>query len=310
MKGIFVLFALLFTVSCYRSTEHGGRDAGPDGPAPDTAPDGDGRDPSPTCMAGLTRCGGECVDTDEDRRHCGGCGNTCGTYETCEDGSCISLACSPPCPEGLVCCDRECVDTQTDPEHCGSCWNACDPEISDGCTAGRCSCRGALQCSVDQKCCEGAGCRNIMTDPSNCGNCGRQCGLGESCVEGECRCGEGPACAGDESCCSGECIDTSANPENCGGCNIVCDESGPGCVDGECMCGSYPPCRYGYGDLLREITACENEEYAAFTMCCGGACVETGPENCGECGVACGEEETCTGTYMMRCVFSCTPAEP
>ncbi|MEE3083106.1 MAG: plastocyanin/azurin family copper-binding protein [Candidatus Thermoplasmatota archaeon] len=44
------------------------------------------------CPEGQTECGGECVDSSSDDNNCGGCGQTCGAGETCEDGSCVTTA--------------------------------------------------------------------------------------------------------------------------------------------------------------------------------------------------------------------------
>lgn len=44
------------------------------------------------CPEGQTECGGECVDSSSDDNNCGGCGQTCGAGETCEEGSCVTTA--------------------------------------------------------------------------------------------------------------------------------------------------------------------------------------------------------------------------
>lgn len=50
------------------------------------------------CGAGLSACGGVCVDTSSDIHNCGGCGNTCnafsGTIAVCTDGECGTV-CKP-----------------------------------------------------------------------------------------------------------------------------------------------------------------------------------------------------------------------
>lgn len=47
--------------------------------------------PGFSCYAGLTLCGGSCVDKAVDPQHCGACAATCATHETCAGGSCISI---------------------------------------------------------------------------------------------------------------------------------------------------------------------------------------------------------------------------
>lgn len=73
--------------------------------------------------------------------------------------------------------------------------------------------------------------------------------------------------------CDGECIDVVGDPDNCGGCGIVCDGDDP-CSRGSCGCSE------GY-------TGCDRE-YCAY--------LETDESNCGGCGVECSGGEACTGT--------------
>ena len=71
------------------------------------------------CRPGLSRCGGECVDTDSNPNHCGSCGNMCSVGEICcEDGCEDSLslesescaACAGLCYPG-ACVDDFCVES-------------------------------------------------------------------------------------------------------------------------------------------------------------------------------------------------------
>src|SRR5690606_17070521 len=79
-----------------------------------------------SCASGLVVCGGECVDRDMDRTHCGateGCGqdgqgsagSVCGPGEVCADG-----VCSLSCPDGLIRCGDTCINPDTDRSHCGA----------------------------------------------------------------------------------------------------------------------------------------------------------------------------------------------
>lgn len=64
---------------------------------------------------GGTICDGECVNTDNDQRHCGGCGNSCGgDTPSCGAGECRLFLCSreDPCPGDSSCCGRICCDAQ------------------------------------------------------------------------------------------------------------------------------------------------------------------------------------------------------
>lgn len=209
----------------------------------------------------------------------------------------------PPCPAGTMHCSGECVDAQTDPENCGTCGNVCDPVKSDGCVAGNCSCLDALECRGEQKCCPVYGCKNILTDPSNCGDCAYACAIGESCVAGTCWCGTGPPCESTESCCGGPggvCIDTQSNPNNCGVCGLVCDDTGPECMEGKCTCGDQPACSW-----TDDARSCRSEDHSMYQLCCDGECTVMDEDNCGRCGIDCDEDETCQGQHFFECVFSC-----
>ncbi|MCY1058995.1 glycine-rich protein [Nannocystis sp. SCPEA4] len=74
----------------------------------------------PSCDAPLSLCAGDCVDTQTDAAHCGGCEHPCLPGELCEAGDCVS-----ECMDGLSECGGSCVDTQTDAAHCGGCDQPC-----------------------------------------------------------------------------------------------------------------------------------------------------------------------------------------
>lgn len=78
--------------------------------------------------------------------------------------------------------------------------------------------------------------------------------------------------------CDGRCVDTGADPEHCGGCDLACgaDET---CEAGRCVCPE---------DTER----------------CGTACVDTDSDtaHCGACGARCGATETCE---LGECTFAC-----
>src|SRR5579883_234722 len=92
----------------------------------------------------------------------------------------------------------------------------------------------------------------------------------------------------DAVCCDGvPCIDTTADPQNCGGCGKACSGQ-EACRDSRCVCG-------GGGAQ----TAC-----TLGTSCCGDGPGYTGgckdltldPANCGACMHACPTSETCSGS--------------
>lgn len=94
---------------------------------------------------------------------------------------------------------------------------------------------------------------------------------------------EGGASAG-ESCCSGACVDTTSDPNNCGGCGNVCTTSDPNATGATCD---------GSGQC---VTNCN----ANYTLC-NGVCVneQADSNNCGGCGL------TCTGGCTAgRCLVT------
>ena len=121
----------------------------------------------------------------------------CYPDETCCSGTCVANKCGDcpnSCPEGIVCCDEEC---------CGE-GQTCVDGACYGCTP---------PCSESQDCCDEV-CTELGTD-TDCTGCGDVCGAGTKC-------------------CDGACIDVLSDVENCGDCEVVCEEDGatPLCCDG------------------------------------------------------------------------------
>ena len=86
-----------------------------------------------TCEAGLTDCGGACVDLQSDLNNCGACG------EVCQSGlvpvECRSGVCERAnCPVGVEYCGAVdgCRDLSSDPEHCGGCQQPCASGVCSG----------------------------------------------------------------------------------------------------------------------------------------------------------------------------------
>jgi hypothetical protein len=64
----------------------------------------------PECPSGFTCCGGECVNEQNDFRHCGACGRACdGGRPYCHEGICGVPACEAgACDAGEQCCGAQC----------------------------------------------------------------------------------------------------------------------------------------------------------------------------------------------------------
>lgn len=128
------------------------------------APDGAACSVASLCESGHTcapdrctpcvDCGGECVDLQTDRFHCGSCNRSVYPLE-CRGGE-------PACSDAtLTVCGDECVDLQTHLYHCGACDNRIPRWAS---------------CENGVEICGGMFCDGACADPQeNCGTCGNDC---------------------------------------------------------------------------------------------------------------------------------------
>jgi hypothetical protein len=197
-----------------------------------------------TCAdAGLTDCGGVCVDALSDGDNCGGCGVVCGPGSSCASGVCLLTA--PPAgvslidcaAQGLTDCGGFCTNLSSDASNCGACGNACPAQhgpygLIDAswscqggvCVEASCAAKGLTDC--------GGFCIDLAVDAANCGACGNSCALGGYCQGGVCT---GVACLdGLTDCGVGYCVDLNSNPNFCGSCQDGCFE-GYSCVNGACV---------------------------------------------------------------------------
>ncbi len=78
----------------------------------------------------------------------------------------------------------------------------------------------------------------------------------------------GSPCSGTQTACGTDCIDTSSDPTNCGGCGIPCS-TGQICQNGACQCQS------GF-------------------MLCNGSCVASDATHCGSCSMTCQTGQVCS----------------
>lgn len=146
------------------------------------------------CDAGLTDCGGVCVDLLTDMANCGACGALCESGlvgVACIAGVCVRTS----CPAALTSCgdnpnlpyEQHCFDLSTDPANCGACGNVC---ASGACSGGVCAPAEGEGCAEGQADCGGV-CIDTCCDNNNCGACGNVCGDGLTCFEGVCDCPSG-----------------------------------------------------------------------------------------------------------------------
>jgi hypothetical protein len=155
----------------------------------------DAADSSPACDASI--CNEQCVNTQDDVRHCGACGNDCtalpGVVPTavrCVEGVCdVATACAP---NRANCSDLPADGCETDlsgVENCGRCGNACPrPTSGDAvCVSGACR----VICEAGYTTC-GSACVEVHSDAQNCGRCGNICAPYHVCASGVCECEPGP----------------------------------------------------------------------------------------------------------------------
>ena len=190
-----------------------------------------------SCPSGLTDCGGVCVDTDIDGANCGVCGTSCDAGEVCNGAG----VCELTCQSGLIDCGGTCTDPNTDRAFCGATGDCMAANAGTACDAGE-VCNGSGVCELS---CQsgfidcGGTCIDPNTDELFCGATG-DCLVGNAGMA----CGSGELCNGAGSCelscqaglidCGGTCTDTQIDPDNCGMCNIMCDEV-EACAAGNCM---------------------------------------------------------------------------
>jgi len=216
------------------------------------------------CPGGMTDCGGEtcriadaCVSLVADDNNCGACGVSCPTepippYPNTRLGCMHSECGKVKCEFGFDDCNQNIEldgcesDIFSDAQNCGMCNKKCAP--GQFCFAGKCKCApNESACPMGE---DFVQCFDLDNDPYNCGACGLTCpmaanGMGrEACRLGHCTldCPSGFAdCDGraDNGC---ETM-ISADPRNCGGCNVQCDLAiGQPCVNGAC---ALEPCESG-----------------------------------------------------------------
>ncbi len=268
---------------------------------------------------------------------CGTTGLTCGTGQECYMGACVTA-----CGTGTSACGAACANTAVDPANCGTCGTAC--AAGQVCSAGKC----AATCSPGYTTCGGdagaATCATVQNDSANCGGCGVVCATGEACVAGECTvsCATGTtACTASSTYRNGgqpyeagadadvdaapvtECVDTSNDNQNCGGCGTVC-ASGTACVAGACItsCGALTACTAGPKQIVGDggvpfdagsIVDAGDAGDAGDASDTGATTVCTDPQsdnlNCGGCNLECAPNTNCVaGTCIAptRLPIGCT----
>ncbi len=136
-----------------------------------------GLDGGTFCEPPLKICGADCVSTEADPLHCGGCGRECPPSTFCNRSACSAL-----CSDGLTACGAACADLATERTHCGRCDRVCPGDRE--CESGECVCpTGTTECN--------GACVNTSAERDHCGVCNRRCEADQVCSMGSCVCAGG-----------------------------------------------------------------------------------------------------------------------
>jgi hypothetical protein len=257
------------------------------------------------CNTGFADCdespGDGCeVNTGSDPSNCGSCAHVCSVPNAtaaCAGGMCAVGMCAIPFADcNLMASDGCEVNTHTDPNNCGACATVCNlPNATSGCSNGACT---VLSCNAGYADCDGNaanGCEvDLNTSAANCGACGAACSTNNdtpTCSSGKCSvvCTTGFAnCDGNVA--NGCETNTTNNVNNCASCGHVCPVAGgtPACTNSVCGVSS---CQAGYGNCDGNPSGCDNN-------------LNTDPNNCGGCGLACFVANGTAGCTAGHCVVA------
>lgn len=240
-----------------------------------------------------------------DPNNCGGCGVKCKDGEPCILGVCGCLA-----PK--IFCNGTCVDPTKDDRNCGACGNECDgsglpaapPHMGYNCSGSVCNNLGCEQgwadCNGDvaTKGYESDGCEVPLGTATDCEACGDACATGEKCAKrlpdtttSHCSCDAGTME------CSNACVDIASDPNNCGGCKIVC----PGAAVSGFNSHATPICRSGVCGLTCDTGWADCDSKAS-----NGCEINTArdPGHCGSC------TNACDGSNGQPCITGTCATKP
>jgi hypothetical protein len=134
----------------------------------------------------------------------------------------------------------------------------------------------------------GSTCTSLSLD-NHCGTCNKTCPSYQSCSNGSCVCPSG------ETACPNSCENLNTEASNCGKCGNVCPTESPICFGGKCVeCEKSTDCPFyesGKGQIcVNNTCVCQNNEILCSKGC---TTLSSDSSNCGQCGNACPNGETC-----------------
>ncbi|MFO0595081.1 MAG: MopE-related protein [Myxococcaceae bacterium] len=274
------------------------------------------------------------VSTDSDLQNCGGCAQPCNPPNAtprCTTGTCGIVTCN----SGYANCNGTVgdgceINTNSDLANCGACNAPCAPAHASGvclngfCGIGACqpnfwningspldgceyACAitngGVETCDLLDNDCDGLIDEgyNLATDVNNCGSCGRVCSApnvtGARCTGGACFVN---TCVASTVDCNLQFVDgcevnTSNNPNNCGGCGNVCTyaHAAATCVTSTCQLGA---CNAGWSNCNGQSPdGCETN-------------IDSNVNACGNCSTVCPNRPNAARYCALNtCGFSCLP---
>ena len=185
------------------------------------------------CPQDMTPCSDNyCHSLQTDANNCGACGNKCPVGLLCDDDTCVT----PFSTSGVF------VDEWEDYRSVIN-YNPDQVPVDKGCPAHMTACPDGF-------------CYDLGSNPDNCGLCGNVCPAGLVCSASTCM---NPSSTVEPTAtpavaitglttpnpvycpsigltyCDGECVNTTADKENCGSCGNVCQSPAFACCSGKCV---------------------------------------------------------------------------
>jgi hypothetical protein len=222
-------------------------------------------------------------------------GGVVGGVAVASDAEAGGVKCAKPQKK---CTYQYCANLSDDTANCGACGHQCSTPQNSTATCVSSVCGYTCQDGWSDCDSQVAGCEtHTAVDPDHCGGCNVVCGTTNtsnvSCANGVCQftCQNGyQHCTNNPG--DGCETDVATGIDHCGGCNNVCGSANntPSCANGVCQFS----CAAGFKHCTNNTAdGCETN-------------IATGVNNCGDCGVVCGNANTNQVSCANGvCQFSC-----